>query len=371
MTRRQRASQRRNTAKQKRSSKSSPALLIALVTSMLTLAAGGTLFLWAWLPGPQRTNSVALRLADGSSIRELSDSLLEAGLIREPWLFDLYMQITWRDVHPVTGTHYLKPQLSPRELARCLTQDPRRPKVTISIPEGFDQFRIASRLDSLGICSAREFLAASSDPGLLHELSISGSSAEGYLFPLTYAVPIDTQPRDLIARWVSATRRHLETLSQAHDQGLYRLKSQRDWDEHEILTLASIVEKESRDDNERRIIAGVFLNRLDDEEFRPRHTLQSDPTAYYGCLVSANQYPGCVGNPGHVIPAMLRDPQNPYNTYRHAGLPPGPIANPGESSIAAVMNPVKTNYLFFFAKNGKHVFSQTLGEHENHTRAAD
>lgn len=125
-----------------------------------------------------------------------------------------------------------------------------------------------------------------------------------------------------------------------------------------------MIEKETPHDEERPIIAGVFFNRLDNPDFFPRRMLQSDPTALYGCQLMAGSLPSCTGNGGKVSPAMLRDAQNPYNTYRHPGLPPGPIANPGEASIAAVLAPTPSEYLYFVAKNGRHVFSRSLAQHD-------
>jgi UPF0755 protein len=316
------------------------------------------------LPGPLQERSVETFVAQGTSARALSDQLASEGLLRQPWLFTAFLSASGRRDDVVPGLHFIKPGLSPLGLALCLTRSVARPKVQVTIPEGFDQFRMASRLQALGVCSAAGFLAASSASNVLAELSIDGPSAEGYLFPLTYTLPIDSDPKELLRSWVGETRRRMESISEAHQHAFARLREQRGWGEHEILTLASIIEKESHRDDERRTIASVFFNRLDDADFRPRRMLQSDPTAYYGCLASANRYAGCEGNPGHVVAAMLRDSQNPYNTYRHAGLPPGPIANPGAGSIAAVMDPDRTDYLFFVAKGGKHVFSRTLAEHE-------
>jgi UPF0755 protein len=166
------------------------------------------------------------------------------------------------------------------------------------------------------------------------------------------------------------TQQRIEKLNEEHEHGFDRLKKERGWGELELLTLASIIEKETPHDDERPIIASVFFNRLDDPEFHPRRMLQSDPTALYGCLLAASQIPSCAGNTGKVNPTMLRDPQNPYNTYKHPGLPPGPIGNPGEASIAAVMAPAHTQFLFFVAKNGRHVFSRSLTEHEAAIRDA-
>lgn len=366
MTKRRKSSQRTSTRRAvvRRRSRWLVAALIAGGT--LTVLCGLAVA-FALLPGPLQDRSVAVYIARDTPLRDLSEQLASEGLIRQPGLFTLYMKLSGQADRVAYGVHFIKPGLNPRLLAWSLTRSQRRPKVSMTIPEGFDQFRVASRLQSLGVCSASDFLTASSSTIVLSELSIDGPSAEGYLFPLTYSLLVDSDPRELIALWVSETRRRLETLSDAHDQGLLRLKERRGWGEHELLTLASMIEKESNRDDERRTIASVFFNRLDDLDFRPRRMLQSDPTAYYGCIVGANRYPGCEGNPGHVVATMLRDSQNPYNTYRHAGLPPGPISNPGAGSIAATMDPEKSDYLFFVAKNGRHVFSRTLSEHEAKT----
>src|SRR5262249_6208505 len=128
--------------------------------------------------------------------------------------------------------------------------------------------------------------------------------------------------------------------------------------------LASVVEKEAARSDELPIIASVFFNRLNDPDFQPLRMLQSDPTAGYGC-VALPSIESCKGFTGRVTPAILRDPGNPYNTYRHPGLPPGLIPNPGLAAIEAVLVPAKTDYLFFVAQgDGRHAFSRTLGEHE-------
>lgn len=357
----------RATARRAKSPRRSPWFGAALIGGGLLVLLCGLAAAFVLLPGPLQDRAVSVYVQRDLPLRELSEQLAKEGLIRQPWLFTLYLKISGQANAVVSGAHFIKPSVNPRLLAWSLTRSQRRSKVSMTIPEGFDQFRVASRLQSLGVCSAPDFLAASSSTALLGELSIDGPSAEGYLFPLTYTLSVDSAPQELIALWVSETRRRLQTISESHNRGLLRLKEQRGWGEHELLTLSSMIEKESNRDDERRTIAGIFFNRLDDPDFRPRRMLQSDPTAYYGCIATANRYPGCEGNPGHVLAAMLRDSQNPYNTYRHAGLPPGPISNPGAASIAAVMDPEQSDYLFFVAKNGRHVFSRTLSEHEART----
>jgi UPF0755 protein len=169
---------------------------------------------------------------------------------------------------------------------------------------------------------------------------------------------------------VAETRQRLRKVdARLGGKQLERLANERGWGEHEILTLASLIEKEAAVDDERPIIASVFYNRLDSDSFRPKRMLQSDPTAGYGCLVQAERIPSCRDYQRRILPAMLRDSSNPYNTYRHPGLPPGPIASPGEASISSVLKPASTSYYYFVATGaGRHRFSQTLEEHEERIR---
>jgi UPF0755 protein len=134
----------------------------------------------------------------------------------------------------------------------------------------------------------------------------------------------------------------------------------------DVVTLASIVEKEAASDDERATIASVFLNRLRDPDFKPK-LLQCDPTAAYGCLVAPEKAPSCAGYSGRVTPAINNDPANPYSTYKREGLPPGPIANPGAKSLEAAMAPATTRFLYFVARGeGHHTFSEN---YEAHTAA--
>lgn len=137
----------------------------------------------------------------------------------------------------------------------------------------------------------------------------------------------------------------------------------------DVVTLASVVEKEAANAAELRLVASVFLNRLRDPNFRPARMLQSDPTAGYGCKVYT-QLASCAGYTGRVTPTMLRDPANPFNTYKRPGLPPSPIGNPSTTAVEAVLSAPSTNYYFFVSHNGgPHQFSQTLDAHEAATRS--
>ena len=202
------------------------------------------------------------------------------------------------------------------------------------------------------------------DQALLSELRISGTNAEGYLFPASYGLLVDSDAREVVRVLVSETKKRLAHASDRHPGRLEQLQRDYGFGEREVLTLASMVEKEAQVDEERPLIASVFFNRLRDPGFRPARMLQSDPTAAYGCLIDGARIPSCSGFHGSVTPALLRDAANPYNTYRHAGLPPGPIANPGSAAIEAVLDPAQSEFLYFVAKGaGRHSFSRTFAEH--------
>jgi UPF0755 protein len=220
------------------------------------------------------------------------------------------------------------------------------------------------------VCSLQAFRKAVAEPALLRELGISGPSAEGYLFPASYGLLLDSDAREVVRVLVAEAKSRLQKLFQDHPGRFEQLAHDEAFSEADVLTLASMIEKEAQANEERKLIASVFFNRLHDPEFRPARMLQSDPTASYGCLVHAADIPSCAGFHGAVTPALLRDPSNPYNTYRHAGLPPGPIANPGEASIEAVLAPAQTDYLYFVAKGGgHHTFSRTFAEHREAVEA--
>jgi UPF0755 protein len=200
----------------------------------------------------------------------------------------------------------------------------------------------------------------------LKELGLRGPSSEGFLFPATYELGVDSEAGTIVRVLVAEARKRLARIVQRVPGALERLAQSDGFDEHDVVTLASIIEREAADAAEHPLIASVFFNRLRDPTFRPLKTLESDPTAGYGCLVEPTLAPSCSGYRGQVTPALLRDARNRYNTYRHPGLPPGPIGNPGEHAIMAVLAPATTDYLYFVATGqGRHTFSKTFAEHRN------
>jgi UPF0755 protein len=261
------------------------------------------------------------------------------------------------------GTHLMTDDASPGALVARLARTTGGGHAKVTIPEGYTRFDIAKRLQSLHVCSLRSWLDATVDPALLAELHIEGPSAEGFLFPATYDLPLDSAASDVVRRLKAEFDKRYAALEGGHQPGILDLSTTLQWGTKEIVTLASMIEKEAAVDDERPVIASVFLNRLRDPSFSPR-LLQCDPTAGYGCLVAPTQSPSCASYAGKVTHDIVSDASNAYNTYKHEGLPPGPICNPGARSIEAVLSPAMTRYLYFVARGeGRHTFSETYAAH--------
>lgn len=336
---------------------------LALLGLCVAVPAGLLLF-WATRPGPGDGRKIATRIPANVPSAELADELAALGLIDSPLLFKLYAGWLAPSVAPSPGPHLFETRASPRKLLQRLARLPTRPAVRVTIPEGYTYLQIAERLEKQGICLAQEFRERARDAVLLGRLGIRGGSAEGYLFPATYELFVDADPEQLVVQLATETKKRLDRLDASTGGALGRLGASRGWTEREVLTLASVVERESASPEERPQIASVFFNRLDDPNFRPARRLQSDPTAAYGCAVMPERIPSCAAFHGRVTPEMLRDPENPYNTYRNPGLPPGPIANPGEGAVRAVLQPAVTDFLYFvLGPDGKHRFGRSFEEH--------
>jgi len=316
---------------------SEPALF-AVVGSGFALALALT-HLLLFAPAGNGATRAAVRIPTGSDVRQIARTLADAGVITSPRAFVLAARIAGFDrrLHP--GDYRFDPGMSFPSLLRAL-HDGRGRVATVTIPEGWRVEQIADRLAAAGVCSRDDFLPATRDRSLLAELAIPGPSAEGFLFPETYALPLPTNPADVIR----AMHRQFEKVwgeltAGAPPPALSPLAT---------VTLASIVERETAAPEERPLVAAVFLNRL-----RLGMPLQADPTVIYGM----DAFDGNI---------RRRDlaAENPYNTYVIRGLPPGPIASPGRASLAAVLAPAPVDFLYFVARNdGTHQFSRSLAEH--------
>lgn len=281
-------------------------------------------------------------------------------------VFGAYLRLMRAEDGLRDGTVLLARGLRPDEVLRRISRGrgpvPRR----VTIPEGFTRFDVARRLEELEVCSAADFLAVTEQA----PEGVAAPSAEGYLFPDTYEFDEGTAPETVVRRMVEAWHMRVDPLLEEHSERVRALgDGELRFSRHDILNLASVVEREAVAAVERPTIAGVFLNRLRSDTFRPRHRLQADPTVSYGCIARPLDAESCAGFEGQITRAMLEDSDNTYNSYRHAGLPPGPVCNPGLDAIEAVLTAGDHDYLYFVARGGgRHAFSADLETHHANVR---
>ncbi len=286
----------------------------------------------------------------GESAATIAARLEELGLVTDGELFRMFIRYHEIDANLEAGEYVLRPNMTMAEIAETL-QHARIEEVTVTIPEGWRAEQVAQMLAKENIVDGDEFLAlvrgGKFDYSVLRDRP-EESSLEGFLFPETYRIPAQAEAEDLIERMLS-------TLEERFTPELRQLAAERGMTIYEVITLASIVEREAVVTEERPLIAGVFLNRL--EQGMP---LQADPTIQY-----AKGYHATTGQWwAPVVPEDWQGVDSPYNTYLYPGLPPGPICSPGLSAIQAVLAPADTEYLFFLAKgDGSHVFAVTYEEH--------
>ena len=313
--------------------------------------------------GPGQGHGVEIVIVNDPTPSGLASTLAGAGVVKSPRLFALWVRATGGTGSVVAGRHILTDDASPRELMARLERRASAGTARVTFPEGWTRFDMARRLQEKQVVLLRDFLDATTDPALLREIGIDGDSVEGFLFPATYDLPFDSDPRDIVRRMKREFDRRWDVLSRSRGASLNDVMTSAHFGIRDVVTLASMVEKEAVADDERPIIASVFLNRLRDPAFHPKH-LECDPTAAYGCLVAPERAPSCADFAGKATAPIEHDPNNPYSTYTHEGLPPGPIANPGARSLEAAMAPATTHYFFFVARGeGRHAFSETYEAH--------
>jgi UPF0755 protein len=324
------------------------------------------LYAGAYLVRPHHGRGVAVRitLPESPTSESVSLALYRANVIDRPWLFSAWLTITGTidDVRP--GMIPLRDDLTPRALLRALATGGGLVRVTI--PEGYNRFEIAERLAQQHvIASADTFVRETESPAAIARNGVQGSSLEGYLFPDTYDFGLDEGAAVAVDRMVHSFRQRMAQLQARHADAFARLRAE-GYVERDVVVLASLIEEETGAAEDRPRVAAVFWNRLREASFVP-HLLQTDPSIVYGCRVAHPASCHDASTIGRVVitRAMLDDATNPYNTYRHEGLTPGPIANPGIASLEAVLDPAPIRALYFVATgNGHSAFANTRSEHE-------
>jgi UPF0755 protein len=323
----------------------STALLPILLVLFILLVAGGLEFA-AFVYRPLKpAASVVVTVSHGLPLAEVARQLQAAGVVRSAEGFTLLAWLRGDARRIKAGPYDFGGAARPgRVLDRLVAGDVRRQRLTI--PEGFNLQEIAARIEAEGIGRAETFLQLAQDPDFIASLGIASPSLEGYLFPDTYLFDSGT-PEDRLIR--TMVRQFTSRLAPDLVDGAAKLGL----DPHQLVTLASIIQKEAGNRGEMPVIAAVFHNRL-----RCNMPLQADPTVIYGVA----DYKGTITR------RHLKTP-TPYNTYCITGLPPGPIASPGEDALRAAAFPAEADYLFFVARgDGAHTFSRTLREHNKAVR---
>jgi UPF0755 protein len=283
---------------------------------------------------------VKVTIPPGASLRTATDSLHRAGLVGWPRMFRLYAKATSDDRGIKAGTYTMRSGESWTRLIQALREGEGLER-RVTIPEGWNLLNIVPALATALGAPPDSVEAAVRDTALLRELDVPTPTLEGYLFPDTYIFSYGTSPRVAVREMVN---RFLQVWEPAWDDRLQQLAMSR----NDVIALASIIEREARLPEERPVISAVYHNRL-----RLQMPLQADPTVEYALGMHRDR-----------LYYRDLDVESPYNTYRHPGLPPGPIASPGKASIEAALFPAAVPYLYFVASpDGHHEFRTTFKAH--------
>jgi UPF0755 protein len=322
-------------------------LTIGIIASLLFGAAAGYAT-WAWHIAHLAyrgydESEIVVDIGSGQGAQQILNHLEEKGVIRSALLARFYLQLILESPSLLAGEYsFTEPLNTPQILAKLMNGEVITHPVTVM--EGLTIEETAKHLADSGFGQFESFMSLVSSPDFIVDWDPEAVSLEGYLFPDTYSFARNTTERVVIQSMVETFRRRcaylFEDLAQDEQKSL-----------RQIVTLASIVEKEAQVDSERPTIAGVYANRL-----RIGMALYADPTVIYG-LKLLGRWDGNLRRKDLAV-------ESPYNTYRNAGLPPGPIASPGLASLKAAAAPADVKYLYFVSRNdGTHVFAESLAEH--------
>ena len=347
---------------------------VALLVVLVSLAIAGwavhaaytRLVAYPDRPGSGSAEIIEVEIPKGASFPQVLELLVQSGVVAEDdaMVFKLYVLQEGAARKTTAGRHRFRGDMTPAEILEELARKQKTEELAATVPEGKNILEVAQILSEAGLGDAAALEAAMRDPALLKELEIPGPTAEGYLFPDTYKFRADATPAEVVTKMVQRHREVFAELRRRYRTEVKQLEDQLGWSDHQVVIMASIVEKETAAKHERPLIAGVFLNRLRFPSFSPK-LLQTDPTIVYGCTVPVEKSAACKQFEGRIRTIHLRDKDNPYSTYAHEGLPPGPISNPGRDALEAVLAPKTSRFLYFVSRNdGTHQFSKTVAEHE-------
>lgn len=328
------------------------ASLVSVLIFVVALGLAASYIGWQFISSPSSNEDkpIVYEVVPGKGFESIAKDLETLNVVKNARAFSVYARVTGYRTKLKTGEYALNTHMKPQEVIAVLISGKSiaRP---FTVAEGLNIFDIAQLYESQGFGSATEFTMLAFDPTFATFLvGEQVPSLEGYLYPETYQITKFTTTRELIAAMVQRFQLVWKEIAKKVPADYFLKK-------HEIVTLASIVEKETGAAQERPIVSSVFHNR-----FKKNMRLQTDPTIIYGMALDARAMPS------NITKADLLRP-HPYNSYLNYGLPPGPISNPGKHALWAAIFPAKTDYLYFVSQNnGTHVFSATYGEHSNAVR---
>ncbi len=320
-------------------------LLVVFFLAGITTAGGGwyiyhSLTTSEGIGAHTPTSPVRIFIPDGQSFRVTAQLLAEQGIIANKTLFILWARLSGKDRQMKRGEYIFAVPLAPLEVIRILVSGKTISR-SVTIPEGMSVWDVADLLAAHGLGSRESFFCLNINPEFLFAWGLPPGGLEGYLYPNTYRFSRSMTPTEIIARMV-------EQFYTVFDSAMHRRARGLGLSLHQVVTLASVIEKETGASEERGLVSAVFHNRL-----RRGLPLQSDPTVIYGL----SDFDGNLTRRDLLTPTV-------YNTYTFRGLPPGPIASPGLESLVAALNPAPVDYLYFVAKgDGRHFFSSSLSEH--------
>ncbi|MBI2832934.1 MAG: endolytic transglycosylase MltG [Acidobacteria bacterium] len=322
-------------------------LIVVTLMALLVLGvAGSAAVLYFRALEPYRSysaNEQFVEIAPGTSIARIGDQLVRAGVVRDTMVFRVAFWVAGENRPMKAGEYRFDRPIAPLDVVRMLVRGDVYLRV-ITFPEGLRIDEMARLFEQHGFGPADSFLQAARNTDPIVAIDVEATDLEGYLFPDTYKLPRSTNAGDLV-------RMMVQRFEQTFGPDLRKEAEARKLDVRQVVTLASIVEKETGRAAERPLVAAVYTNRL-----KLRMGLQSDPTVIYA-LLRAGRYTGDLTREDLAF-------DSPYNTYRFAGLPPGPIASPGARSLTAAVRPADVPYLYFVSRNdGSHQFATSLPEH--------
>ena len=322
-------------------------LVLVLSLGLITVALGGLFYILTkqfLFEGPEKVGrEVIYEVKMGQSFNSIARDLQARGLIKSAEAFRIYARFTRQIPNVKVGEYLFNTAMTPPQVMAVITSGYSVTRA-LTIPEGYTTFEIADLLEMKGFATRAEVMKLCFDKAFVKKvLGVERPSLEGYLYPETYMLTKYMGAEKILSEMVKTFKENFAKVPRPFPF---------DWTDYKVITMASIIEKETGSPHERQLISSVFNNRI-----KKNMRLQTDPTIIYAKALKS----------GRIVSDIKKSDltwEHPYNTYMRAGLPPGPISNPGFEAMKAAVNPAITDFLFFVSQNdGTHIFSETYEKH--------